>query len=71
MFEWNKLCHSGRDMPGTGGKLLKVSHEELAQHCSDQSLWTSVRGEWMQLLRKGLCTFVGKESLYLQTIGCA
>jgi len=44
MFEWNKLCHSGKDMSGTGGKMLKISPEELAAHSSDKDLWTAVRG---------------------------
>ncbi len=45
MFEWNKLCHSGRDMSGTKGKILKVSPEELAKHDSDGDVWTCVRGK--------------------------
>ena len=45
MFDWNKLCNSGQvDMTGTGGKMLRISPEELAKHCTDGDLWTSVRG---------------------------
>ena len=44
MFDWNKVCYSGKDMSGTKGQLLQVSHEELARHCTEGDLWTAVRG---------------------------
>ena len=44
MFDWHKVCNSGQDMTGTGGKLLKVTQEELARHCKDDDVWTAVRG---------------------------
>ena len=53
MFEWTKLCHSGKDMSGTGGRMLKVSPEELAAHSSDKDIWTSVRGMWVGLVCRG------------------
>ena len=48
MFDWNKLCNSGKvDMTGTGGRMLRVSPEELARHCTDDDLWTAVRGNFV------------------------
>ena len=50
MFDWTKLCNSGRDMSGTKGKLLKITAQELAQHSTDEDLWTAVRGTHIQLM---------------------
>lgn len=49
MFDWNKVCSSGQDMSGTKGQLLQVTPEELAKHCTDEDLWTAVRGEPSQI----------------------
>ena len=46
MFDWTKICNSGRDLTGTNGKLLRVTPEELARHCTGDDLWTSVRGKY-------------------------
>ena len=46
MFEWNVLCQSGQDLSGVGGKLRRVTMEELERHSSEGDVWTAVRGTW-------------------------
>lgn len=44
MFDWNRLSRSGKDLGGTGGKLLNVSVVELAKHNTEDDIWTAYRG---------------------------
>ena len=46
MFEWNVLCQSGQDLSGVGGKLRRVTLEELERHSTEGDVWTAVRGSW-------------------------
>ena len=44
MIDWNRFCSASRDLAGTGGRLLRVTEEELGRHASEDDLWTSLRG---------------------------
>ena len=48
LHEWKRVCETGGDLAGVGGKLLKVTPEELARHQLESDVWTSVRG-WQVL----------------------
>ena len=45
LFDWIRLCRTSKDLPGTGGKHLQVSVEELAEHNTTDDAWTAIRGE--------------------------
>ena len=51
LFEWNKLCASGQDLAGLGGRLLEVSPDELARHNTESDCWTAVRGKVYNVTR--------------------
>ena len=45
LLDWIRLTRTTKDIAGTGGKLLTVSEEELAEHCTEKDAWTCVRGK--------------------------
>eukprot|EP01117_Protostelium_nocturnum_P007783 TRINITY_DN2784_c0_g2_i1.p1 TRINITY_DN2784_c0_g2~~TRINITY_DN2784_c0_g2_i1.p1 ORF type:complete len:333 (+),score=107.75 TRINITY_DN2784_c0_g2_i1:108-1001(+) len=44
-LDWAKLTMSGKDLSGTGGRLLRVTPEELAKHNKKDDLWMMIRGK--------------------------
>ena len=43
-MDWIKLTKSGKDLAGTGGKLLQVSPAELARHKYRKDAWMAING---------------------------
>ncbi len=44
LMHWIKLSKSGKDLRGTGPRLLHITSEELAKHASIDDAWMSIRG---------------------------
>ena len=44
LMDWIKLTKSGKDLAGTGGKLLQVSPAELARHKYRKDAWMAING---------------------------
>jgi cytochrome-b5 reductase len=44
-MDWIRLTKSGKDLTGTGGKLLKVTHKELASHKDRNNAWMAINGK--------------------------
>jgi cytochrome-b5 reductase len=44
LMDWIRLGKSGKDLAGTGGKLLDVTLDELAKHNRVDDAWTGLRG---------------------------
>ena len=59
LMDWVRLTKSGRDLAGTGGKILKVTRKELAKHRSKRDCWMAINGE--SKLIKLLCCW-GRKS---------
>lgn len=45
LMDWIRLTKSGKDLAGTGGKIVKVSLKELARHRSRKDAWMAINGE--------------------------
>lgn len=45
-MDWVKLTNSGKDLSGTGGDLLNVTPEELAQHNKETDAWMAIGGNF-------------------------
>ncbi|XP_064618055.1 cytochrome b5 reductase 4-like isoform X2 [Liolophura sinensis] len=45
LMDWIRLGRSGKDLTGTGGKILNVTPEELAKHNKQEDAWIAVRGK--------------------------
>ena len=43
-MDWIKLTKSGKDLTGTGGKLLQVTPKELAKHNLRRDGWMAING---------------------------
>ncbi|XP_062131396.1 cytochrome b5 reductase 4 [Drosophila sulfurigaster albostrigata] len=44
LMSWVRLCNSGADLTGTGGRIEPVTREELAQHNRVDDAWVAIRG---------------------------
>lgn len=45
LMDWIRKCKAAEDLAGTGGKLLKVSKEELSKHNTQDDCWIAVHGK--------------------------
>lgn len=48
---WIRLGNSGEDLTGTKGKIISVSHQELAKHNTPEDCWMAVRGKVYNVTR--------------------
>ena len=46
-MEWIRLTKSGKDLAGTGGRLLEVTTEELRKHKKRGDAWIALNGNFM------------------------
>ncbi|CAB0019399.1 unnamed protein product, partial [Nesidiocoris tenuis] len=53
LMDWIRLGNSGVDLTGTGGKLLKVTREELAKHRKEDDAWIAIRDPFELQVRQG------------------
>ncbi|KAK7603504.1 hypothetical protein V9T40_003503 [Parthenolecanium corni] len=44
LMDWVKLTNSGKDLSGTGGVMLNITPEELAQHNKETDAWMAIGG---------------------------
>ena len=44
LFDWNRICENERDLAGVGGRLLRVTGDELSKHNTEHDVWTAIRG---------------------------
>jgi cytochrome-b5 reductase len=45
LMGWIRLTNSGEDLTGFKGKIVNVSHQELAKHNKFDDCWMAVRGK--------------------------
>ena len=50
-MEWIRLTKSGKDLAGTGGRLLEVTAEELRKHKKRGDAWIALNGKFCHLAR--------------------
>ena len=43
-MDWIRLTKSGKDLAGTGGKILQVTHGELRKHNKRKDCWIALNG---------------------------
>lgn len=48
LMDWVKLSNN-KDLSGTGGRLKKVTEDELAKHCTQDDCWMIVHGSLSSL----------------------
>lgn len=48
---WIRLTGSGEDLTGLGGRIVNVSHQELAKHNTFDDCWMAVRGKVYNVTR--------------------
>ena len=44
LMDWIKLTKSGKDLAGTGGKILQVTRSELKKHNKRKDAWLALNG---------------------------
>lgn len=44
LMDWIRLTKSAKDLAGTGGQLLQVTHKELAKHNKRKDAWMAING---------------------------
>lgn len=44
LMDWIRLTKSGKDLKGTGPRMLRISEEQLAKHNRVDDLWLAIRG---------------------------
>ena len=49
LMEWIRLTKSGKDLAGTGGRLLEVTAEELRKHKKRGDAWIALNGKLCHL----------------------
>lgn len=50
-MSWVRLCNSGADLSGTGGRVVPVSWSELAKHNQVNDAWMAIRGRVFNVTR--------------------
>lgn len=56
LMDWIRLTHK-EDLAGTGGKLLRVTAEELENHCTPDDAWICIKGKRFTDLQRILMVF--------------
>ncbi|EDW60558.1 cytochrome b5 reductase 4 [Drosophila virilis] len=51
LMSWVRLCNSGDDLSGTGGRVVPVSRAELAKHNQVNDAWMAIRGKVFNVTR--------------------
>ncbi|KAH8389252.1 hypothetical protein KR200_006656 [Drosophila serrata] len=51
LMSWIRLCNSGADLSGTGGRTVPVSRNELALHNKVDDAWMAIRGRVFNVTR--------------------
>ncbi|XP_041781393.1 cytochrome b5 reductase 4 isoform X1 [Anopheles merus] len=51
LMDWIRLGNSGTDLTGTGGRIVPVSHAELAKHDRAEDAWMAIRGKVYNVTR--------------------
>ncbi|XP_016953458.1 cytochrome b5 reductase 4 [Drosophila biarmipes] len=51
LMSWIRLCNSGADLSGTGGRVVPVSRLELARHNKVDDAWMAIRGRVFNVTR--------------------
>ncbi|XP_017128828.1 cytochrome b5 reductase 4 [Drosophila elegans] len=51
LMSWIRLCNSGADLSGTGGRVVPVSKTELALHNKVDDAWMAIRGRVFNVTR--------------------
>lgn len=51
LMSWVRLCNSGADLSGTGGRVVPVSRSELAKHNQVNDAWMAIRGRVFNVTR--------------------
>lgn len=45
LMDWNRLCLSGKDLAGTGGRMLQITPSELKKHRKKDDAWLALYGK--------------------------
>ncbi|XP_017146552.1 cytochrome b5 reductase 4 [Drosophila miranda] len=51
LMSWIRLCNSGADLSGTGGRVVPVTRSELALHNKVTDAWMAIRGRVFNVTR--------------------
>ncbi|KAH8384609.1 hypothetical protein KR093_002639 [Drosophila rubida] len=51
LMSWVRLCNSGADLSGTGGRVVPVTRDELARHNRVDDAWMAIRGRVFNVTR--------------------
>ena len=60
LMDWIRLTKSGKDLSGVGGKLIRVTPEELKRHKTRNDAWLAINGERVNVV--GRAGFKGEKS---------